>query len=241
MQVIEGKTALVTGGARRLGRAVALELAAAGVHMVIHYRDSDTEAEATAAEARARGVNAITMAADLAVPNAATALFAHAVKAVGAIDILINNASIFEPSALLTFSEEELQSNLRLHAFAPLQLARALAATGRPGSIINLLDTRIARPDPAYAAYGLSKSMLAEITRMLALELAPRIRVNGIAPGLVLPPAGAGPGFTERRAALLPLQTSGEPDDISAAVLFLLRSSFITGQIIYIDGGSHLT
>ena len=240
VQSIEGQTALVTGGARRIGRAIVLALAEAGVPLVIHYHRSDGAAEATAAEAREQGVNAVTFSANLSAPGAGEVMFDQATAAVGPIDILVNNASTFVRSDLTSCSEEELNANIRLHAVTPLMLARRLAAPGRPGSIINLLDTRVARPDPAYAAYSLSKRMLADLTAMLALELAPAIRVNGVAPGPILPPEGADATTMEARVRALPLERSGDPEDIAAAVLFLLRSSFITGQTVYVDGGSHL-
>jgi NAD(P)-dependent dehydrogenase (short-subunit alcohol dehydrogenase family) len=240
VQSIKGQTALVTGGGRRIGRAIALELAEAGVDLVVHYHRSQKEAEATAEEARELEVNAIPLPADLASPAAAADLFARAVDIVGDIDILVNNASIFLPGDLMSCTEEDLHANIRLHAATPLQLAQCLAAAGRPASIVNLLDTRVAHPDPAYTPYSLSKCMLADLTRMLALELGPGIRVNGVAPGPILPPEGQESGVMQARAKELPLQATGDPRDVSAAVLFLLRSTYITGQIIYVDGGSHL-
>jgi NAD(P)-dependent dehydrogenase (short-subunit alcohol dehydrogenase family) len=237
---IKGQRALVTGGAKRLGKAIALALADAGADLAIHYHASQAEAEATAKEVRAKGVNAVALQVDLATPGAAVGLYERAVSELGPIDILVNNASIFRPSKLADCSEEELQANIQLHAAAPFQLSRCLAAAGRPGVIINLLDTRIARHDPAYGAYCLSKRMLADQTVMLALELAPDIRVNGVAPGPILPPEGSRDGLMDELAASVPLQTTGTPDDISQAVLFLAQSNFITGQIIYVDGGSHI-
>jgi len=240
VQSIEGQTALVTGGARRIGRAIALALAEAGVDVAIHYHESHKAADATAADVRQRGVNAVTISADLTDPWVAEVMFDKAVEAIGPIDILVNNASTFLRSELLSCREEELQDAIRLHALSPLMLARRMAAAGHPGSVINLLDTRVARPDPAYAAYSISKRMLHDLTAMLALELAPAIRVNGVAPGPILPPEGADAALMEARAQALPLQRWGDPDDVAAAVLFLLRSSFITGQTVYVDGGSHL-
>ena len=240
MQSVEGQTALVTGGAKRIGRAIALELAAAGANLVIHYHHSREEAEATATDARAKGVDAMTIGADLASPTAAGDMFEQAVAATGSIDILVNNASTFVRGDLMTCGEDALHDNIQLHAATPLLLARCLAATHQSGAIVNLLDTRVAHPDPAYAAYSLSKRMLADLTTMLALELGPDIRVNAVAPGLILPPEGSDPTAMQARAQALPLKTNGDPQDISAAVLFLLCSTFITGQVIFVDGGSHL-
>ncbi len=240
MQEIRGQTALVTGGARRLGRSIALALADAGVNVVVHYNESEADAEATADEIRAKGVDSAALQADLTIPGTAGRLYDRAVAEVGTVDILVNNASIFHAATLERCTEEELRANIQLHAATPLQLSRCMAETGCSGVIINLLDTRVARHDPAYAAYCLSKRMLADQTAMLALALAPKIRVNGVAPGPILPPEGAREGLMEDLAAGVPLQTTGTPDDITAAVLFLVRSTFITGQVLYVDGGSHL-
>ncbi len=240
MQPIEGQTALVTGGAKRLGRSIALALAEAGVNISIHYRGSQAAAEATADDVRAKGVKAVVLQADLATPGTAVGLYESAVAEIGPIDILVNNASIFRQATLAQCSEEELHANIQLHANSPLQLSRCMSAAGRQGVIINLLDTRIARHDSAYGAYCLSKRMLADQTTMLALDLAPNIRVNGVAPGPILPPAGSRDGLMDELAARVPLQITGTPDDISEAILFLVRSSFVSGQVIYVDGGSHL-
>ncbi len=240
MQSIKGQRALVTGSAKRLGTAIALALADAGVDLVIHYRASQAEAEATAAQVRAKGVKAVVLQADLAAQGAAEALYERAVAEGGPIDILINNASIFEKGGLADCGEKELEDNMRVHAMSPLQLARRMAGSGRPGVIINLLDTRISRHDPVYGAYCLSKRMLADLTTMLALELAPGIRVDGVAPGPILPPPGARDDVMEKLAAGVPLQATGTANDIAEAVLFLIRSTFITGQIIYVDGGAHI-
>jgi NAD(P)-dependent dehydrogenase (short-subunit alcohol dehydrogenase family) len=240
MQRLEGQTALVTGGAKRLGRSIVLALAEAGVNVVVHYRESQTEAETTATDAQKKGVKAVTLQADIAKPGTAIELYKRATAEAGTIDILVNNASLFRQAALADCSEEELQANIQLHATSPLQLSRCLAEAGRQGVIVNLLDTRIARHDPAYGAYCLSKRMLADQTTMLALELAPNIRVNGVAPGPILPPEGARDGLMAELAASVPLQAIGTADDIAEAALFLVRSNFITGQIIYVDGGSHI-
>ncbi len=240
MQSINGQTALVTGGAKRLGRAMVLALAEAGANVVVHYHTSQAEAEATTDEARAKGVKAVAVQTDLAAPGTATDLYDRATSELGPIDILINNASIFRPGTLAACSETELQANIQLHATTPLELSRCLAESGRSGVIINLLDTRVSRYDSAYGAYCESKRMLADQTTMLALELAPMIRVNAVAPGPILPPEGSREGLLEELAAGVPLQSTGKPDDIAEAVLFLVRSSFVTGQIIYVDGGSHI-
>ena len=237
---LRGRTALVTGGARRLGRATALALAEAGVHVGVHYLASGAEAEETAAAIRAHGVRAVALPADLGQPATLESFFGRAVEALGPIDILINNASIFPAARLTEVSVDEIERNLRVNALGPFVLARALAAQQRPASVVNFLDTRVLDYDAKHVAYHLSKRMLFDLTRMMALEFAPAVRVNGVAPGLILPPRGEDEAYLARLAHTNPLQRYGGPDDVVAAVLFLLRSPFITGQIIYIDGGRHM-
>jgi len=238
---LAGRKALITGAADRLGRATALALAAAGADIVIHYHRSRRKAEATAAEISRLGRKAWTVKADLADDAQARKLVAHAVKlARGPLDILVNSASIFPICRLADMTSEDLALNMQVNALSPLALARDFAAQDKPGDIINFLDCRIGDYDPAHVAYLLSKQALAGLTRMMALEFAPRIRVNAVAPGLILPPPGQSQEYLERLVSTNPLKRHGNPADITEAVLFLLRSPFVTGQVIYIDGGRHL-
>lgn len=238
---LKGQLALVTGGARRLGRAVAEGLASEGCRVVIHYRHSSGEAEALAEQIRSTGVEAWTIATDLFDLKKAEELLSRVHDLTGRpLDILINSASIFEPSSILEFSLDDWERNMRVHALAPLALSRQMARQNRPGQIINLLDTRIVDFDRRHAAYHLSKRTLFTITRMLARELAPAIRVNGVAPGLILPPEDKDESYLQRLAHSIPLKKHGCAGDIVRAVLFLLHSDFITGQVIYVDGGQHM-
>jgi len=236
---LEGKNALVTGAGVRLGRAMAEALLARGCHLAAHYRTSSEAAEELVRDAP-KGCNAVAIAADLSEPGSGESLFQQAVDALGPVDILINSASIFPESTLASFTPEELDANLRIHALAPLALMRAMALQGRAGAVINLLDTRIMEYDAAHVAYHLSKRMLFSLTRMAALEFGPLVRVSAIAPGLVLPPPGKGPEHLQKLAPTNPLQTYGGPDDIVRAMLFLLESPFVTGQVIFVDGGYHM-
>ncbi|HON92347.1 MAG: SDR family oxidoreductase [Phycisphaerae bacterium] len=237
---LAGKTALVTGAARRLGKAMVLALAAQGVGVVVHHNRSGGEAAVLCDQIRRKGGAAWPLQGDLADKEQVTRLFCEAVALGGPIDILINNASFYERDTLWEATEESILLNLRVHAIAPLMLAREMAGQGRTGHIVNLLDTRVTVYDKEHASYHISKRVLLTLTRMMALELAPRIAVNAIAPGLILPPAGEDESYLQRLAHANPLNRYGAPQDIVEAMLFLVRSRFLTGQILYIDGGYHM-
>lgn len=234
-------TALVTGGARRIGRAMALALGRRGVNVVVHCHSSLREAEALRDELRALGVGAWTVAADLARYEEAEGLLRLATELAGPIDFLVNNASVFPEGTLADLTPELLFENVNVNALAPFLIARAFAAQGREdGAIVNLLDTRIAGADPRHAAYHLSKRMLFTLTRMMAAEFAPRIRVNAVAPGTVLPPQGMEESCWTLLASTNPLNKLGSPEGVAEAVVFLLGNGFITGQVIFVDGGRHM-
>ena len=235
-----GRTALITGAARRLGRALAMTLAQQGVRVVAHYNRSNREAALLCREIRNIGGEAWQVGGDLMDAGRTEAIFQEAAAQAGTVDILINSASIFEQDTLWDASEQSLWRNLRIHAVAPLVLAREFARQAKAGHIINLLDTRVTVYDSKHASYHISKRVLLTLTRMLALELAPQIAVNAIAPGLILPPAGEDESYLERLAHTNPLQRYGKPEDVAQAVLFLLRSRFITCQVIFVDGGYHM-
>jgi pteridine reductase len=237
---LSGKTALITGAAKRIGRAIAERLAREGVHLVLHHRASENEASALCAEAQRVGVRAWTVQADLADEREAAALLPRAIEMAGAIDFLVNNASIFPTGVLGDVTTEALKRCLDVNAVAPLILSRAFAAQGREGCIVNLLDTRFAGHDPEHAAYHLSKRMLFDLTRMTARDFAPRVRVNAIAPGLILPPEGKDMEYLVSLHGSNPLNSHGAPEDVTEAVVFLLRSDFVTGQVIFVDGGRHM-
>lgn len=230
----------MTGASRRLGRATAEMLVREGLDIAVHYGRSGDEAAGLAAWVRDQGRRAAHLGADLADPADAEALLDRARAALGPVDVLINNASIFPEGTLRSMSAEEVHANVQVNALAPLLLSRAFAAQGGRGSIVNLLDCRIADYDHKHAAYHLSKRMLYSLTKMMALEFAPQVRVNGVAPGLILPPPGEDEAYLDRLAHTNPLQTRGEAADVVRAIAFLLKSPFVTGQVIFVDGGRHL-
>ena len=240
MFALKGKTVLVTGAAKRLGRYTALELARAGCRVIVHYRSSKEDAEATAEEIGRYGVEAWTIQADLEDTDSARDLFGRCVERAGPIDFLINSASIFPEGTLPDVLTDAFEQNMRVNALSPYALAAALAEQGRPGSVVNFLDARMLDYDRRHVPYHLSKRTLFTLTRIMAVEFAPLVRVNGVAPGLVLPPDGEDESYLERLAHTNPLNTAGSGDQIAKTVLFLLWNEFVTGQVIYVDGGRHL-
>ena len=237
---LAGLTALVTGGALRLGRATALALAGAGVNVVVHYRSSAKEAVALSDEIRALGVKAWALKADFSQPEEAAGLIERGVEEAGSLDILINNAAVFPEGTLSDITLEELERNITVNAWAPFVLSRSFANICSTGKIVNMLDTRIKGDDPPHAAYHISKHLFTLLTRLTALEFAPGVTVNAVAPGLVLAPHGSEEGYLDGLSGGLPLERAGSPADVTEAILYLLKSSFVTGQVIYIDGGRHL-
>lgn len=235
---LKGKTALVTGGARRIGAALCEALAAQGCRVVIHYNRSARPAEALAARLRRKGAQAWTVAGDLRASHSAGQVVCQAVAVAGKLDILVNNAAIFDKQRLLQVDEEAIRAEWEVNLLAPLLLMQAFARRVKRGRIINLLDCRIVSNQSDAVPYSLAKKSLADLTRLAALELAPGITVNGVAPGPVL--IADAVGATRESAGLLPLQIRPSVSEVVKAALFLLESDAITGQIIFVDSGQHL-
>ncbi len=237
---LSNQTALVTGGAVRIGAAIARALAREGVRIAVHYRNSAAEAEALCREIRAAGGAAAAVSGALDDLENCGRLIADTAAALGAPDILINNAALFHKDSFDTLDAAKLDAEFRVNLFAPLLLMQAFAAQGRHGAIVNLLDRRVVGLDPSAVPYVLAKKALAEATRLAARHWAPRIRVNGVAPGPVLPPPGEGPDYIREKAGPIPLGRSCTPEQIADAVVFLLKAESVTGQALIVDGGQHL-
>ncbi|HVZ99204.1 MAG TPA: SDR family oxidoreductase [Caulobacterales bacterium] len=234
--------ALVTGAAHRLGRAVALDLAQAGWSVAIHHHNSADAAEAVAAEARRRGVRAATLRADLADTNAAADLIAAATQIAPAAELraLVNCAAIFEHDAIASLQEDRFFRHMELNALAPSLLARDYAAVlpdDAHGAVVNFLDFKLANPYPDHFSYTLSKYALAGATDLLARALAPKVRVNAVAPGYVLPAPGQADADYARLHDDTPLNRGPNPEDIAHAVRFLIENPAVTGQTVFVDGG----
>lgn len=240
------RAVLVTGAGKRLGRHIALALAAQGWDVAVHCRHSHLEAVATAADIEAMGRRALVLSADLSIESAARALVPQAVQALGALDAVVNSASTFEFDDVVSFSYEMLERHLRANTAPAIVLAQALAehvATRPEGvnaAVVNLLDQKLWNPNPDFLSYTLSKAALESATQLLALGLAPRVRVVGVAPGLTLSsPWLQGAEFDEAHK-LSPLGRSSSPDDVAATVAFVLANRSITGTTVLVDGGQHL-
>jgi len=240
---LAGKVALVTGSARRVGKAIALELAEHGAHLVIHHSASSAEAEATAAEIRALGVEVLVHQADLRDPAAIDGLFAAVEARFARLDILVNSASNFKRTPILEVSLDEWREVLDLNLTAPFlcsQHAARLMLKQGGGVIINIVDVSALRPWKTYPHHSVSKTALKSLTEVLALSLGPTIRVNAVAPGPVLRDADNSPEVWATFGARLPLGRTGDPRDVARAVRFLATEPFITGTTLRVDGGDAL-
>jgi NAD(P)-dependent dehydrogenase (short-subunit alcohol dehydrogenase family) len=237
------RVALVTGAGRRLGRAIALGLAAAGWDVAVHYRDSEAEARATAAGIEALGRRAALLQCDLVDAVAARGLVARAVEALGSVSCVVNNASLFEYDNATEFSPALLAAHMQANVAAPVLLAQALhAATpaGSQASVINLLDQKLYNLNPDFLSYTLSKAALHTATTMLAQALAPTVRVVGVAPGITMVSGDQSEdGFVQAHQAT-PLGRSSTPQDIADAVVYAASARALTGTTLLVDGGQHL-
>ena len=238
---LKDKIALVTGAGRRLGEHIALALAGAGCHLGIHYRTAEDQAQELAEKIRRLGRRAFALHADLEQPDQLRPLVASLAEHYGGIDVLINNASAFGPTAWGDSHPDEWLAHFRVNALAPIMLAQACWPLFRQrgeGSVVNLTDIYGDRPLASHAAYSASKAALASATRSLARLMAPSVRVNAVAPGVGLFPESYRPDQRQAALAKVPLQRAGTPQDVVAAVLFLVRDAdYITGQTLVVDGG----
>ena len=239
----DGPVALVTGAGRRIGAAIARDLARHGWAVAIHYRASKGEAEALAREIKDAGGRTATVACDLAREAEVETLVPRAVEALGPLTCLINNASIFEMDKIDSVTRESWDRHIETNLRAPLVLSQAFARQlpeGMDGNIVNLLDQRVWKLTPYFLSYTVAKSALWTLTRTLALALAPGIRVNGIGPGPALPSERQSLEQFRHQQAAVPLQHGPELAEIAAAVRFILASPSMTRQMIALDGGEHL-
>jgi len=240
---------LVTGAARRVGRAIALELATHGFDVAVHYRGSQDDAFATVAELKRAGAAAHAFQADLSIEAACRALVPAVAARFGRIDAVVNNASVFEHDDVASFSVAAMETHWRANTAPAVLLAQALhtqlaqpaEAGASTGCVVNIIDQKLWNPNPDHFSYTLSKAALQAATVMLAQSLAPRVRVCGVAPGITLASGPMNASEFAAAHAMTPLQRSSTPDDIAHAVRFLIESPAITGTTLLVDGGQHLS
>jgi len=239
-----GRKALVTGGGVRIGRAIALALAEAGCDVALQHWRSQAAAADVAALIAAAGRRGVPLRADLSEPEACASLVAAARVELGGLDILINSAATFRRGDLATTSLADWDAQMALNLRAPFLLSQAFAAglgAEQEGKIVNVADARVRRPARDHLAYRVSKAALAHLTELLAVELAPRVTVNAVAPGAMLPPSGEGEeAFARRVATVVPLRRAGGVEPVTGAVLYFLREDFVTGVVLPVDGGEYL-
>lgn len=232
--------ALVTGGARRIGRTICLTLAKAGFDVAIHHHASGDEAQSLADEIAALGRRACLLQADLTDESRVRGLVPAAAAALGPVSVLVNNASVFEDDRIGGLTRESWDTHIETNLRAPLVLAETFAAQTTQGVIINLLDQKVLKPDPRFFSYSLSRNGLWWATQTLAQALAPGIRVNGVGPGPTLPSIHQTPEEFAAEARGTLLETPGSPEAVADAVLWLIDARMVTGQMIAVDGGQHL-
>jgi dihydroneopterin aldolase len=236
--------ALVTGGSRRIGLAIGLELAAAGWDLALHHRRSGPDVQQAVQALRAAGARVQALQADLADEAAADALVPRAVAALGRLDAVVNNASTFEHDDLASFGHAAMALHWHANTAAPLLLARGLHAhlreRGGSGCVVHLLDQKLWNPNPDHLSYTLSKAALQASVPLLAQALAPQVRVCAVAPGITLPSGPMSDEEFERARRMTPLQHSSTPQDVARAVRFLLEAPAVTGTTLLVDGGQHL-
>lgn len=234
--------ALITGAARRIGRALAVQAARSGFDVAVHHRDSAQDAAETAALIEAEGRRAVVLSGDLTDPGIAR-LVHETQAALGPVTLLVNNASLFLEDRFESFDPADLDAHMATNVRAPALLAQAFAAllpADRAGLVVNILDQRVWRPNPQFFGYSLSKAALWHATQTMAQALAPRIRVNAIGPGPTFGSVHQAPGEFEQEAAGTPLARVVSPEDIAGALRYLIDAKAVTGQMIAVDSGQHL-
>lgn len=240
---MSGGVALVTGGAKRIGLAIVRELVGAGYAVAIHCQESEADASVLAAEIIESGGRACVVPADLADMDATDAIVPQAAAALGPVNLLVNNASMFEPDDIRSFSNGLWEKTFSVNLRAPVVLASAMARllpAGQTGAVINILDQRVLRPNPQFFSYTLTRSALYTATVTMAQALAPHIRVNAVAPGPTMQGSRQSPADFARQSEATLLGRGPTPREVAQAVLYLAEADAITGQTLAVDGGQHL-
>jgi NAD(P)-dependent dehydrogenase (short-subunit alcohol dehydrogenase family) len=234
------KVALVTGGGKRLGRAICLSLAERGYDIAVHYNHSDKEARETSEAVKKSGRNSAIFKSDLSDWRASRDLVRSVVKTFPSCSVLVNSASVFEDVGFPDVTEEQFDRDFNVNFKSPFFLSQQFSKESRAGHIINLLDTRVSQIETAHFVYNLTKKALKDFTLMAAKALGPEIRVNAICPGPILPPPGKDESYLEKISGDTPLGVPGKPEYIVTALNYILDNPYVTGECLYVDGGQHL-
>lgn len=239
---LDGRIAIVTGAGRRVGRAIATALGERQMHVAVHFHGSERGAKETAADIERAGGRATLFQADLSQPDAPAALIDDVFKSLGTLDVLVNSAAIMQRTPLASVTPADWDTTFAINARAPFfaALAAARHMNEKGGAIVNIADLAGLETWPAYVPHGLSKSVVIQMTRSLARTLAPSVRVNAIAPGVIALPEGWDPSVGERLRTTTPLKKLGSVNDVVGAVIYLLEADFVTGETIVVDGGRHI-
>ncbi len=237
---ITGKTVLVTGAGSGLGREIALDLASAGLNVIIHYHSSKEGALSLLEDVKNFGVYGWMIKTDLSRQGAQRELISKALEQSRGIDFLINSAAVYRETTLNTLQEEDITEAVHLNAVTPLLLSRSFRSMCKQGAVINILDARMVDYDRNHVAYSLSKQMLFSLTRMMSVEFAPEIRVNAVAPGIIIPKKGTTEATLQKMREAALLKKTGTPGEVCSAVRYLLSSTYVTGETIFVDGGRNV-
>ena len=234
------KTALITGGAKRIGKAICIELAEQGYNIALHYNTSKKEADETQLYIKSLGVKCSLFKCNLSNPDDYFELLPTVIKVFPDLQILVNNASIFNDRKFFDVNFEYFNKDFGINFIAPFFLTQHFAKLLGKGLIINMLDTRINKTSSYHFVYNLAKQSLFHFTKMAAKELGPSIRINGICPGPILPPPDKDEKYLSDLAEIIPLKKVGSPKNITLAVKYLIENDFVTGESLFVDGGNHL-
>jgi pteridine reductase len=234
------KVALITGAAARIGAGIAVGLSKAGYDIALHYNNSKDEAAEIKNKIEGFGSKCELFNFDFSNPDKNISLIKVVFDSFSRIDLLVNNASIFIKSKIIETDTELFDKTFNINLKTPFFLIKEFARICKKGNIINILDAKISKNEFNYSIYVLTKKCLADLTLLSAKEFGPEIRVNGISPGIILPPKGEGEEYLLKKISKLPLARKGEIADINQAIDFIIKNEYLTGQIIYIDGGEHL-
>lgn len=232
--------ALITGGAKRIGKEICIFLASKGFDIALHYNSSEQEAKKVSREVKRCGVDCKLFKYDLSNPNKISVLVSKVFKQFPQCSILVNNASVFKDSLFNNITIKEFENEFRINFTSPFFLTQQFSKYESCSMVINIIDTRVSKINTSYFAYNISKYSLYKFTKMAAKQLAPKIRVNGICPGDILPLAGLDQSYLSKRSKRLPVKKVGSVSNVIKALDYLMSNDFVTGQCLFVDGGEHL-